>query len=259
MRKLVVPTLAMALGAVTPSHAIFGIGAHWAPAPTLSVKESSGPVASLGTEGSIGLNTGSSDPLQGLGVKLWIDVLPFIDIEAAANVQFATYDVNFTLPDGNGGTDSYPLKFDLGVPFAPTRPSFSRIHTDISVLYPFLKLPPGLSIAKIYGGAGLSYGLATEVLTSGFAKKAMDKAIAEDGFDPQTATSDEIAEVLTGAIVDEGFKQGVGFYLQLGAHVKPPIIPIAIYADAKYQFFGFMPDAVDGPSVTLELGGALAF
>lgn len=251
MRRLLATTAMVALGSVLPSHAIFGIGGHWAPAPTLSVKKGEGIIAGSGAQ-AITLQTGESDPLQGFGVKLWIDALPFVDIEAASNVQFGTYDVAFTLP----GNNTYDLEFDLGVPLAPSKPAFVRIHNDISVLYPFLKFPPAISIAKIYGGAGMSYGLATEVMSTDFAKKALEKA---GNINPATASEEEVSKALADAIVDEGLQMGVGFYLQVGAKVKPPIVPIAIYADAKYQFFSMMPDAVDGPSVTLELGGALAF
>ena len=91
-------------------------------------------------------------------------------------------------------------------------------------------------------------------MSAKFGKKALEKA----GISP-TDTEEEVSKALADAIVDEGLAQGVGFFLELGAKVKPPVIPIAVYADAKYQFFSMMPDAVDGPSITLELGGALAF
>jgi hypothetical protein len=51
----------------------------------------------------------------------------------------------------------------------------------------------------------------------------------------------------------------VGFHLEIGAKAKPPIIPIAVYANMKYHFLSTMPSAVDGNSLTMELGGALAF
>lgn len=254
MRRILFTGLIMAFAAVKPSHAIFGIGGHWAPAPTLAVKASEADIAGSGST-LITLKNGESSALQGFGVKLWIDALPFIDIEAASNVQFGTYDVGFQFAGGS----EQKLTFDLGVPLAPTKPAFVRIHNDISVLYPFLKLPPVVSIAKLYGGAGLSYGLATAVLSPGFAKKALEKAADNGDFVAGTTSESDVAGLLVDAIKDEGLKQGVGFYLQLGAKVKPPVIPIAAYIDAKYQFFGFMPSEVDGPSLTLEIGGALAF
>jgi hypothetical protein len=41
--------------------------------------------------------------------------------------------------------------------------------------------------------------------------------------------------------------------------VKPPVIPIAAFADIKYHFLSTMPSAVDANSLTMELGAALAF
>jgi hypothetical protein len=254
MRRILWTGLILAIAAVKPSHAIFGIGGHWAPAPTLSVKAEDAAIAGSGAS-AITLSNGESSSLQGFGVKLWVDALPFVDIEAASNVQFGTYDVSLTTPNSS----AFDLEFDLGIPLAPTKPAFVRIHNDISVLYPFLKLPPLVSIAKLYGGAGLTYGLATSVLSPSFAKETLEKAAAEGDFVLGTTSQADVADLLVKAIQDEGLQQGVGFYLQLGAKVKPPIIPIAAYVDAKYQFFGFMPDEVDGPSLTLEVGGALAF
>ena len=45
----------------------------------------------------------------------------------------------------------------------------------------------------------------------------------------------------------------------VGAKAKPPIIPVAVFANIKYHILSSMPSAVDGNSLTLELGGALAF
>ena len=61
------------------------------------------------------------------------------------------------------------------------------------------------------------------------------------------------------AIKDEGLKSGMGFHLELGAKAKAPIIPIAVFVDFKYHFLSTMPSAVDGNSLTMEMGGALAF
>jgi len=260
MRGLLTKTLVLTAATVMHSHAIFGLGGHWTPAPSLSVAADSG-AAFTGGGKEIGINNKGVDGLNGFGAKLWIDVLPFIDIELAGNLQFGAYDVDMIFPSGAApGTTVVPLKFDLGMPLAPSTPIFARATGDLAILYPFLKLPPVITIAKFYAGAGMSYGVATEVLTPEFAKKALDKEKANNSsFDAATATQDKISSVLIDAIKDEALQTGVGFFLQLGAHVKPPIIPLAIYADVKYHFLSYMPDALEGADITLELGGALAF
>ena len=85
MKALWIRTLALAAAAVGYSHAIFGIGGQWAPAPSLEVKGSSGAVAGAGTD-SVTLTQGKVSGLNGFGLKLWIDALPFVDVEAGSNV-----------------------------------------------------------------------------------------------------------------------------------------------------------------------------
>jgi hypothetical protein len=259
MRTMLMKTVGLAASAVVYSHAIFGIGAQWAPAPGLEVKASKGVVAQSGAN-AISIDQKSVSGLQGIGVKLWVDAIPFVDIEAASNVQFGYYDLNIISPNGSGGTTTTPVKLDLKVPLVDAKPAFARIVSDVSVLYPFLKLPPVVNIVKLYAGAGITHVLATEVLNSGFAKKAVDKAVAKAGGDQTKADSpDEVANIITKSIIDEGLKSGIGFHITAGAKAKIPIIPIAVFADVKYHFLNTMPDAVDANSMTFELGGALAF
>ncbi|MDB5103049.1 MAG: hypothetical protein JWP91_738 [Fibrobacteres bacterium] len=252
MNTLWTRTLAVAACSVVYSHAIFGIGGHWAPAPSLEVKSSNGQIATSGSE-SISIKQNAVSGLNGFGLKLWIDFLPFIDIEAGSNIQYGMYDVSIIGP----GTTTTPLKFDLGIPTVD-KPGFARIVSDATILYPFLKLPPLVSIVKLYAGAGITQVVATEVLNAKFAKSAVDKAVATGG-STAADSPEEVSKILVEAIKDEGLKSGFGFHLELGAKAKAPIIPIAIYADAKYHFLGSMPSAVDANSMTFELGGALAF
>lgn len=254
MRTLLIKTLALAACAAASSHAIFGIGGQWAPAMGLEVKESEGTVAGSGAN-SIAIDQASVSGLNGFGLKIWIDALPFIDLEAGTNIQYGLYDVNIEGP----GDAVTPLEFDLGVPLVD-KPAFARIMTDVSVLYPFLKLPPVVSLVKLYAGAGITHVMATEVLNAGFAKKAVDKAVAKaNGSTTGADDPDEVATILVDAIKDEGLTSGFGFHLMAGAKAKPPIIPLAVFANIKYHILSSMPSAVDGNSLTLELGGALAF
>ncbi|MDB5050418.1 MAG: hypothetical protein JWO30_3489 [Fibrobacteres bacterium] len=253
MKTMWIRSLALAATAVVYSHAIFGIGGQWAPALGLEVKSSKNNIAATSTD-SISIDQASVSGLNGMGLKIWIDALPFIDLEASSNFQYGLYDVTVNGP----GTQTTPLKFDLGVPILD-KPGFARIMSDVTVLYPFLKFPPLVSLVKVYAGAGITHVLATEVLNAKFAKKAISKATA-NGTNPGAAdTPEEVSSILIGAIKDEGLKSGVGFHLEVGAKVKPPIIPLAAFVNFKYHFLSSMPSAVDGNSLTMELGGALAF
>jgi hypothetical protein len=250
MKSMWIKSLALAAATVGYSHAIFGIGGHWAPAPSLAVKSSSGILVGSGAS-AVTIDQGKVDGLNGFGAKLWIDALPFIDLEAGSNIQYGLYDVSVSQ-----GGNKKDITFDLGVPTVD-KPGFARIVSDVTILYPFLKLPPVISLAKFSAGAGISHVLATEVLNAGFAKKAVDKAVAAT---PGSAdTPEEVAAILAKSIKDEGLTSGVGFHIELSAKVSPPIVPIAVYADIKYHFLSTMPSAVDANSMTMELGAALAF
>jgi hypothetical protein len=247
MKTVFIKALALTASAVVYSHAIFGIGAQWAPASSLEVKSDRKSLVGTGAT-EIFLNQAKVSGLQGFGVKLWVDALPFIDVEAGSNIQLGYYDLSIIQ-----GTDSIPVKFDLKVPGVDGKPAFVRVVNDLTILYPFLKFPPLISVIKLYAGAGITHVLATEVLNSDFGKKAISKQTAV----PTTAA--EVSKVLIKSITDEGLTSGIGFHLEAGAKAKIPIIPIAVYADVKYHMLSSMPKAVDANSMTYELGAALAF
>jgi hypothetical protein len=242
------------LGALTlPSHAILGVGVHLAPAFGPEVKASSGNIMpdNPNAVGSLVLSTGSVSGLTGIGTKFWIDFLPFIDVEATTNIQVGYYDMAFIL---NGDTTEVEPEFDI--PLAKSKPFYGRLSGDVAVLYPFFKIP----LLKLYAGGGLSYIAATPVLNNSFAKEALTEAEARGEFDSQNPNEDDIRDALVGALEDEGLQMGLGFFAQAGAKVKPPIIPIALYANAKYGFGGPDIKGVTGvPGLTAELGAAFAF
>lgn len=246
-------SLALAGALATPSHAIFGLGAHIAPAYGPEVKGSSGPIMPPGSTNAnrISLLTGSASGLQGLGLKFWIDVLPFIDLEATSNIQFGYYDMAFIVDDGTPDTTNVNPGFNI--PFTEDKPFVARVSGDAAVLYPFFNIP----FLKLSAGGGLSYIAATPVLSSSFARDALTKAEA-GGFDAETANEGAISDVLVDALKDEGMAGGIGFFLQAGAKVKPPLIPLAAYANGKYGFGGPSVSGFSGSGLTVELGLAFA-
>jgi hypothetical protein len=233
------------------SHAILGLGVHWAPAPGVEVDGSSGSIMpDAGNPNRLQLMTGSASGLQGFGAKFWIDFLPLIDVEATVNAQFGYYDADFIL-DG----DTIPLNFDLGIPGAEGKPFFARTTGDVAVLFPFFKIP----LLKLSAGGGLSYIMATQTMSAKFAKDALTAAETNGDFDSNNPSEADITDALVSAIKDEGMVTGIGFFVQAGAKVKPPIIPLALYGNLKYNFGGPDVDGVSGPGLTAELGAALAF
>ncbi len=244
------------LGAVAmQSHAIMGIGFQWAPAE-LKVKAARDTISSGGGHSEI-LNEQGTSGAQGFGMKFWIDALPFVNLEATEDFQFANY--HAALITTGVPSDSTDLKFDSKFPLLTGTPFTARSFTDVAVLYPFLKLPPVISLLTLYAGGGLSYGISTPTLTPGFAKKALTDAQNSGTYNPNTDDGTGAQKAIISAIKNAGFDEGIGWFLQVGTHLKAPIIPIALFADAKYRFTGINPELVSGNGFTVELGGALAF
>lgn len=255
MKNVWLKTLPLLALAALPSHALFGLGVHVAPAFGPEVKASSGFVMPDGSAAAdrIQLMTGGASGLQGLGVKFWVDFLPIVDVEATSNVQFGYYDMAFIVDDGS--PDTTEVNPGFGIPFTEDKPFFARVTGDVAVLYPFFKIP----LLKLSAGGGLSYIAATPVLSNSFAKSALTKAESEGSFDADNATASSITDVLVDALKDEGMASGVAFFVQAGAKVKPPLIPLAVYANGKYGFGGPSVSGMSGgPGFTLEIGGAFA-
>ena len=218
---------------------------------SLEVKASKDTIAQ-GINHTVLLDEKGLSGVQGFGLKLWLDALPLVDVEVTGNLQFGYYDVAL---QSSSATSSTPVSFDLGVPGLEGKPFFARAYGDAAVLYPFLKFPPLVNLIKIYAGGGLSYGTATPIVTPKFAKDALTKA----NYDATTQDDVAAAQIIVKAAENADFETGLGWFLQLGAHAKLPILPIVAYADLKYAFPGTNPALVDGDGLTLELGGGLAF
>ncbi len=246
MKSLWMKSLILTGAVVSASHAFIGLGVHYAPAFGPEIKSSKGSIMPDGSPRAQIL-TGGSSGLTGLGVKLWLDFIPVVDVEFTGNVQFGYYDLS-TIVDG----DTNKVEVDLDVPFVEAKPVYARTSGDIAILYPFLKIP----LVKFSAGGGLSYIVATPVANAAFAKKATTKAGINS-----TSTEDQIVTAITDAVTDaDNIEKGIGFFVQAGAKIKPPIIPLAIYGDVKYGFGGPSVSGVSGgQGLTLELGGAIAF
>jgi hypothetical protein len=258
MKSLWIKSLILTGAIALPSQAIIGLGVHLAPAFGPEVKKSSGPIMPDGSANAdrITLSTGGVSGLSGLGIKLWIDFLPLIDVEFTGNIQYGQYDMAFIVDQGSS-FDTTEVKPGLSGPGIDDKPAYIRTSGDVAILYPFFKIP----LLKLYAGGGLSYIMATPVLNNSFTKDALTKAEQAGGFDPDNASSDDIADVLVDAVKDkDNYASGIGFFVQAGGKVKPPIIPLAAYANLKYGFGGpTVKGTAGGQGITLEIGGAIAF
>ena len=124
----------------TQSFAIAGIGAHYT--PNVGTKLRSADRADFKTEnvnleGKLGFSHGNFSYIQGFGFKAWVDILPFVDIEATFNIQFASYNAALWTYD-DGEPVKHPLEIELGgTPFAKATPKYIAMNADLSVTKPF--------------------------------------------------------------------------------------------------------------------------
>ncbi|SHK96590.1 MULTISPECIES: hypothetical protein [unclassified Fibrobacter] len=239
----------------TQSFAIAGIGAHYTPAVGTTLKEAQ-RADIKGTDGKIGFSHGSFDYIQGFGFKAWVDVLPFVDIEATFNIQFASYNAALWVGEGEDAR-KIPLEIELGgTPFAKATPKYIAMNADLSVTKPF-SIP--LFPIRPYVGGGLTIHWNTFVLNKAFVENVMDKAFADGNY---PADEDEFVKALKDKVVDyakdEGLTKSIGIHLLAGVRFKLPIIPIAAYANVKCYLGGDYDSDIDAGNFAFEIGGGFA-
>lgn len=279
----------LAAGALlaTQSFAIIGVGAHYAPGfCTKMTGLGADKVAnrvSVSDGGEVQLWHGGFDEMmQGFGFKVWVDILPIIDVEATFNIQFGSYDATlFVVKDpmaiisGDIPSDAYKqidLEIELGgTPFGKANPKFVAMTGDLSITYPITFIP----VLRPYIGGGLTYYMNTFILNQAFTKKVvgdtyknMVNEVLSDPLalvtNPDASTdisnrmSDAMVESLQDAALEEGLKTSIGGHVLVGVRAKLPIIPIAAYANFKYYFGGDFPEEIDPGHMTAEVGVGFA-
>lgn len=291
----------LAAGALlaTQSFAIIGVGAHYAPGfGTKMTGLGPDKIANrvdVTDAGEVKLWHGGFDEMmQGFGFKVWIDILPIIDVEATFNIQFGSYDATLFVLDPSaalsGGVGEYKqidLEVELGgTPFGKANPKFVAMSGDLSITYPITFIP----VIRPYIGGGLTYYMNTFILNQPFTKRVVgntyetlintfkdEAAKAAEGIinDPTQAldpssialpdanamtqqVTDAMVQNLQDAALEEGLKQSIGGHVLVGVRAKLPIIPIAAYANFKYYFGGDFPDEIEPGRMTAEVGVGFA-
>ncbi|MDR2583318.1 MAG: hypothetical protein LBC75_07555 [Fibromonadaceae bacterium] len=269
MRKILFAAT-FALFASTQAFAIFGIGAHYV-MNTGSLDKNEGkipisrePAADL----DITVTQKSASGLQGLGFKAWIDLIPVVDIEGTFNVAATRYKTSLTVPriveTETGGFDikdttinlSYTPDAPYNIIFGAADPLYGVVNGDISVTYPF-----DLPIIRPYVGVGFSYFASIPIINASFTQKMLDENLANallDPNDPKNAdAASEIGKSLVKALQKESYTTGMGGHIIAGLRIKPPIIPLAVYANGKY-YIGGNTNSQFSQGLVLEVGGGFA-
>lgn len=257
----------------TQSFAIIGIGAHYAPGFGTSMKAGPKAVVSKKSDDISFSHEGFDEMMQGFGFKLWVDVLPKIDVEATFNIQFASYDASLYVNNPNSDKESViPLEIEVGgSPFAKATPKYVSMNGDLSITLPYTKLP----VIRPYIGAGVTLFANTFVLNREFVsglvddptidqmiKDAADGALSAADIQEQADKYEKLGQALKERIqdkaMDESINTSIGGHALVGFRLKLPIIPIAAYCNFKYYFLGEYPKEIDAGNMTLEVGGGLA-
>ncbi|MDR1760582.1 MAG: hypothetical protein LBR60_08695 [Fibrobacter sp.] len=256
----------LALSALFLAHqafAIVGIGFHYAPNFGTSLKASKETkVKDVTVEGldvgDVNYSHGDFKDMQGFGFKLWVDILPFVDVEATYNIAWGSYNADlfvYNAAEELQKKQPVELKFD-GVPFGKASPKFVSMNGDLSVTYPITFLP----IIRPYIGGGLTYFINTPVMNHAFVKEFMDKGgdalLSTGGMTDEEAK--KLANELGKQLGGDSFEKSFAGHALLGVRAKLPVIPIAVYVNGKYYFGGDFPDEVDRQNFVLECGAGFA-
>lgn len=277
--KLLVAAAALC---ATQSFAIIGLGFHYAPGfgTSLDGAPKKVPVASVDNpvpgEPATAIKFNHQDfsgTMQGFGIKLWVDILPFIDVETTVNIQFGSYDASLWVEK-----QEIPLEIELGgTPFGKANPKFVVMNGDLSITYPITFLP----IIRPYIGGGLTYYMNSFVLNQDFVKGVIGD-VANDLNDivnteiTSDMTVEEVEKIqqkkmkklqdageklkqnVQDKAMDEGLKTSIGGHILVGMRAKLPIIPIAAYANYKYYIGGDFAEEINFGRHAVELGIGLA-
>lgn len=231
--------------------------------------------------------TSWDNPGLNLGGKIYVDAIPVIDaVELSANFGAWQYNgvvkyphsISFNQTNNPGDPlngwahvdyDSTEINYKaLGSNYnfwGLDKTPYAKLHVDATVRKYLLKLPPLMSILKIYGGGGLNVDFATPMLSANLIQDAIGSSL--NG----TMTYDQLQKVLSDQktmlkVLDEILNKMMtphfGCHIALGAMVKIPMIPVGIYVDGKYIIlFNKLDKYVDigGNGLLINIGAALAF
>ena len=203
---------------------------------SFSVAESS-PVSGIT---GVTLTNGSFDGAYVLGGYLYIDAIPFIDLEVDANITGNTYDINFS---NNSGLDGAVAEMDL-IPFGwiSTNVYYTLRKKVFSVSIPFL------AGAKLHAGGGFNTHKSSPVADIDMIKNLLggtDDALLNGDVSGLDA---DLLKDLEDNLVDAS-----GFHFQTGLQFK--LLMLDTFLNFRYTIVDdVVPDAGGFGSVNFRLG-----
>jgi len=252
MRKSLALAATFALFATTQVFAIAGLGAHYVYNMGATLKGGTENVASIGGQ-DVKLTREKASDLQGLGFKFWFDLLPIIDIEGTLNIAATRYSAYLQI---DGVAEKTYLEYAPEAPFSmvfdKASPVYGVVSGDFSITYPFDIIP---MILKSYLGAGVSYMAGIPLVDKKFAENVLKTPGLLD--DPANVDEKAVTKAFSDALTKSDYTTGIGGHIILGLRIKPPVIPLAVYANTKRYFGGNLHDKFSQGFV-FELGGGFA-
>lgn len=231
----------------------------------------------------------------GLGAKVYVDIIPFIDcIEIGGGFTAFQYDGRIIYPSSIEVLDPSSMTPDelLAQVTSGQRPNlatvtYDTLSTNIEDLdgappipgitqTPYAKIDLGLTLRKYipvplidnffrpYGGLGFDVVLATPVPSAGLVRDALgddlsgDKSVVEIMAVMQGDAAQKVVDEIIARLITPHF----GMNVAVGFMVKPPIMPIGLYVDAKYAIpFGKLDEDanVTGSGFKINAGLCLHF
>ena len=296
MKKIstIVVAALITVSAVSSSYAIAGIGFHWGFDMSMSMDDVRGERLNLPLPDLTGLPSElaglaeeiaefdfirvsrekwASSPIN-FGGKVYIDLIPFFDIEVSGNFGLWQYDgsleyLNLDISASNidsirAGTPAYKpvdltLKdLDMGKYIGLTGTPYAKLHFDATVRKTILDL----WLIKFSGGAGMSAHFATPLLTGSLIEDALGSTLTTaSAVDIGGLLSDkENGEKIVTKIIKEAMgKPALGAHILLGVRAKLPVVPVGVYIDGKYMIplGNFDKDAGDGKKSPINGYGLL--
>lgn len=261
MKKSLLAAAAV-LAMQTPVHALFGIGVSGGlntnsiDSKTETITAGELPAFFKTTAvptPSITYSRAEMSSMTQLGVKAWLELplLP-VEFEAASNLAWGSYKSSMTYSDG---TNTTVIPVDIPSPLAGMGEDkgstpYVNLLTDLTIRYPFLQLPPVLHTLKLYVGAGVTHVLATRVIDKKDIKSTFESADSAGFFvnnQPNTAGATKMVE-------DNILQSTFGGHISVGAQVKIPVLPIALFVDGKWYMNAAVSDAANKYPFTVNAG-----
>lgn len=259
---------------VSQAFAFIGFGVHYAPAFNTKMSASDwskvSPAEAL-TEIYYQHDGLKDNIMHGLGFKLWLDSIAIVDFEATVNLQYGSYDARLLtktddpLEPGKVHENLTPLEIELaGTPFGKATPKYVAMTADFSITYPFLTNI--ITFIRPHIGVGATLFMNTFIMDSDFISNLLEdeefkgllagdaSSLAGDlaaGLTPEEIANrkaEKVKQMVQDQAKEKSLNISVGGHVLLGATIKLPVLPLAIYINGKYYFGGIFPEEISTDS-----------